>query len=69
MAQDETTPVPIQLARARAMPTALLKAMWDAFDGDAEEGEPGYFWPDHKPHIEDVHAALNERGEGFYCAV
>jgi hypothetical protein len=52
----------------RKLPTERLKELWDAFDGDAEENQPGYFWPSDGPHIEDVHALLNERGEGSYCA-
>lgn len=56
-------------ARERVMSTSALKAMWDAFDDHANEGESGYFWPPDGPHIEDVHAELNRRGEGMYCAV
>jgi len=57
------------LARARKLSTEELKAIWDAYDGDAEKGQKGYFWPDDGPHIEEVHRVLNERGEGSYCAV
>jgi len=55
--------------KARELSTEKLKELWDQFDADAEAGEPGYFWPDDSPHIEEVHLVLNERGEGKYCAV
>jgi hypothetical protein len=57
------------ILKAQAMTTTELKAAWDAFDGDAKEGEPGFFWPPDGPQIEDVHRVLNERGEGVHCAV
>lgn len=37
-----------------------LKALWDAYDGS---NSPGGF------EGEDIHLALNLRGEGSYCAV
>ena len=46
---------------AAEMATAELKAMWDAT------------WPTNAilggVYIEDIHAELNRRGEGIYCAV
>lgn len=58
-----------RVEKFRALTTEQLKAIWDAFDADAEEGQPGHFWPTDGPHIEDVHRILNERGEGKYCTV
>ncbi len=58
-----------RLEEFRNLSTDELKALWDGFDGDAELNQPGYFWPDSGPHLEDVHLLLNERGEGSYCAV
>lgn len=58
-----------RLNQFRALSTEQLKAAWDAFDVDAEQCDPGFFWPADGPHIEDVHRLLNERGEGAYCAV
>lgn len=58
-----------RLNEFRKLSTEELKALWDGFDGDAEPGTPGYFWPENAPHIEDVHRLLNERSEGDYCAV
>ena len=58
-----------KLAEYRKLSTDELKTLWNGFDGDAEEGQTGFFWPDDSPHIEDVHLLLNEREEGEYCAV
>lgn len=42
------------------MPIDQLKALWDRYDGcNAPDGYDG----------EDIHAVLNMRGEGRYCAV
>ncbi len=57
-----------KLAEIRKLSTLELKTLWDAFDGDAEPGCPGFFWPENGPHIEEIHLLLNERGEGDYCA-
>lgn len=43
-----------------SIPTATLKAMWDRWDAMNDvDGLSG----------EDIHAELNRRGEGQYCAV
>jgi hypothetical protein len=44
----------------RKLPIARLKELWDLYDGtNAPHGYSG----------EDIHAELNRRGEGEYCAV
>lgn len=49
------------LKYTRTLPTDELKRLWDGYDG-AEVG-------DRNTSGEAVHAVLNERGEGEYCAV
>jgi hypothetical protein len=44
----------------RAKSDAELKALWDV----SEPGDPSAAY-----RIEDIHAVLNERGLGEYCAV
>lgn len=45
--------------------TEELKAVWDAWDGDTAT----MFAPEAQFDMESVHAELNRRGEGQYCAV
>lgn len=46
---------PVGLTKARSMTTDTLKSMWDAFDGNANDGEAGYFWPNSEPQMENEH--------------
>ena len=52
---------PYGTALARQLSTALLKQLWDSYDG-AGTSEPAISG-------EAVHMVLNERKEGSYCAV
>lgn len=45
--------------------TDELKAVWDAWDGTVD----AMFTPVAPFDLESVHAELNRRGEGQYCAV
>lgn len=48
------------LARLSQMPTAAIRALWDAYDGcNCPEGISG----------EAIHEVLNARGDGAYCSV
>lgn len=49
-----------EMADLRAAPLEYLRALWDCYDGtNCPLGYAG----------ECVHAVLNERGDGAYCAV
>ena len=50
-------------AYARTLPTETLKSLWDSYDGSDDS------IPDKAISGEAIHCVLNERGEGFYCAV
>lgn len=48
-------------------PTTILKFLWDAWDlWDSHEDNEGVCPLPY--HYEDIHAELNRRGEGSYCA-
>lgn len=49
-----------EMAELRTWPTDLVRVLWDLYDGsNSPLGFAG----------ETIHAALNERGDGAYCAV
>lgn len=52
------------LDRLRKLDVRTLRTMWD------EVGDDSYY---HGPHGEadcsDIHRVLNEKGDGYYCAV
>ena len=50
-------------AYARTLPTETFKSLWDSYDGSDDS------IPDEAISGEAIHCVLNERGEGFYCAV
>lgn len=46
--------------KLREMPTEMIRLLWDLYDGcNSPLGFAG----------ETIHAVLNERGDGAYCAV
>lgn len=48
------------MEQLRSMPVEMLRALWDCYDGcNSPLGFGG----------ETIHAALNERGDGGYCAI
>lgn len=49
-----------RMAPLRSMTIPELRALWDSFDGNSFCGEHDCV---------HVHAALNEKGDGEYCAV
>lgn len=50
------------MARVMALDVPTLRDLWDRFPEDGSHVVDGY-------DLDDVHAALNAKGDGEYCAV